>query len=155
MKMKMSHAAFAATLALLTVGAANQASACSADHVTSCPADVAPLIQFHGDVQLAAPIDVWVCYPYWDNLNGVPGKKGDNNVRWWNVDMHYGKWQKELPPYYSECAHQWVKPGTVLTGNPSCLDGALITTGPMTVQGRVYLMHLPNGQPAPHVAPKS
>lgn len=119
------------------------AQACSETAVSACPPIVAPLVTFKGDRQLADPIVVWVCHPYWDRLNGIEGQKGDPKARWWGPTIKYGRWQKDLSATYERCKRFEVKPGTQITTNASCLDGALITTGQMTVAGRIYLMDLP------------
>jgi hypothetical protein len=119
------------------------AQACSETNINACPPTTAPVVTFKGDRQLADPIVVWVCHPYWEQLNGIEGEKDDPNARWWGPTIKYGRWQANLPATYERCKRFEVKPGTQITTNASCLDGALITTGPMTVAGRIYLMDLP------------
>ena len=79
MKRVLSLSALAVIISL----SAGDAQACSETRIGACPPTPAPMVQFKGDKKIEQPIQVWVCHPYWELLDGREGPAGDPQSRWW------------------------------------------------------------------------
>lgn len=134
---------FGATALAITISFfGGSAWACSETRIGACPPTPAPMVQFRGDKTLDQPIQVWVCHPYWERLDGREGPAGDPQSRWWGPTIAYGKWKANLPATYERCKRFWVKPGTAIKTIASCLNHQEISTVPMRQAGAIYLMDL-------------
>jgi len=113
---------------------ANMAMACNANEINCVPNPVPGVNVLTGTGQFNDYIPVLVCNLWWDQLWGNPA----DGTRWWGPTMKNssGSWKIDLEPVKQQCKWFHVRPGGSVTTEVSCLNGTLVTTGPVTETDR-------------------
>jgi hypothetical protein len=121
-------------LASAFISIANMAMACDPNQVACIPNQVPGVNVPVGTGHYNDYIPVLVCNPWWDQLWGDSAQ----GTRWWGPTMtnRSGSWKVDLKPVKQKCKWFHVRPGGSVTNEVSCLDDALVTTGPITEADR-------------------